>query len=671
MSVLQPLFNKRVLNNFTRSAKADGIKLPSGAQEIAAHWAHQLNTGALDRLTESQVEQTFNNEVFGKLLGYRQIGEVTEATLMPKATVTSGRDTPDFVLGRFEPLGRVEEWVAVGEVKDSRTDLDQPQASRKNKETPVEQGFRYANRGRPGIDWIIVSNFREIRLYKNGYTEAFHHWKMAELLEGDNLLELYLLLRPEGLISTTTEPLTYRVFKTSISTGHELTEGFYVLYKFVQQTLIDHLRNQPASNMLSVPELYGKTYKLLNRVLFAAFCEDHPSGLLPGGTLRRLTVQARQKGGAGVYWDEYRQFFNQLNGGGQKSELAINAFNGGLFAPDPYLENISIDDRLFTRQFHAGVGRRKSQTITGIFGFDVYDFAEDLTVQALGAIFEQSLKDIPKGRSPIRGFGEIELTSQRAGGVYYTPGEITSYIIRRSLDTALDQLESEIRISVENADVSAMRIGSQGRRTPTETKKDLLYFAKFAERIKFFQVLDPACGSGAFLVEALRQFQATYEKTNRAIAELGGSIYQPTLIDLDRLILRNNLHGIDILGESVEISRLSVWLRTAKKGEKLESLEKTIFVGDSLKECGQDNYDMIVGNPPWGADLDGWTRDEIGRRFPDCGEERDSFAVFVIRAWELLRPGGVLGFILPNSWLTVDGYAPFRRWLLENFEIIR
>jgi hypothetical protein len=215
-----------------------------------------------------------------------------------------------------------------------------------------------------------------------------------------------------------------------------------------------------------------------------------------------------------------------------------------------------------------------------------------------------------------------------------------------------------------------MRIGSQGRRTPTETKKDLLYFAKFAERIKFFQVLDPACGSGAFLVEALRQFQATYEKTNRAIAELGGSIYQPTLLDLDRLILRNNLHGIDILAESVEISRLSVWLRTAKKGEKLESLEKTIFVGDSLKECGQDNYDMIVGNPPWGADLDGWTRDEIGRRFPDCGEERDSFAVFVIRAWELLRPGGVLGFILPNSWLTVDGYAPFRRWLLENFEII-
>ena len=140
-------------------------------------------------------------------------------------------------------------------------------------------------------------------------------------------------------------------------------------------------------------------------------------------------------------------------------------------------------------------------------------------------------------------------------------------------------------------------------------------------------------------------------------------------MDLDRSILQKNLYGRDILPESVELSRLSIWLRTARRGEKLESLNSTVTAGDSLRLGELNSYDVIIGNPPWGADLEGWSVNEIQAKFPDAGEEKDSYAIFCIRAWELLVPGGMLGFIIPNSWLTTNGYAAFRSWLLKKFEI--
>jgi len=191
-----------------------------------------------------------------------------------------------------------------------------------------------------------------------------------------------------------------------------------------------------------------------------------------------------------------------------------------------------------------------------------------------------------------------------------------------------------------------------------------------SERLRGFTMIDPACGSGAFLVETLDQLHARYDRTNRMLAELRGVPQQMSTTDLDRIILRNNLHGRDLLPESIEITRLSIWLRTARKGERLELLDSTIATADSLRLNDEQTYDLVVGNPPWGADLNGWTDAQLLARFPNCGEEKDSYAIFVIRAWEMLKSGGILAFILPNSWLTVAGYEGFRNWLLRHFDIL-
>ncbi|RVD58144.1 hypothetical protein EN746_03415 [Mesorhizobium sp. M8A.F.Ca.ET.023.02.2.1] len=511
---------------------------------------------------------------------------------------------------------------------------------------------------------MLVSNFREIRLYKNGYAASYHGWKLDDLLDPERLFEFYLLLRPEGFLNRGREPIANRAFVDSISTGRDITEGFYGLYKEVQQALITELSGHSASVGLTLTELYGKTHKLLNRVLFIAFCQQHPAELVPRNTLRQVVNAARAEGLPGSYWRAYKALFTALNKGGGLGGAALNAFNGGLFAEDPYFDAIEISDVLFQRRFRTGKGRRQSLEITGIFGFDVYDFAEDLNVQALGEIFEQSLKDIDKRTALVRGVGETALSNQQAGGVFYTPREITAYLVRLAFELAFARLADEAEASPSTiGKVSIVPSRNGDRRGKTA------FFTNYATKLSTFKVMDPACGSGAFLVQALDQLQAEHDKVNRALSELSGARNQRSLMDLDRRILRENLVGRDILPESVEITRLSIWLRTAKRGEKLESLDRTIVAGDSLRSGDYDAYDVIIGNPPWGADMEDWDPAQLAQRFPNAGSELDSYAVFVIRAWEMLKLDGVLAFIIPNSFLTVAGYTDFRRWLLQHFDI--
>lgn len=89
----EPLFNQRVLRMLVEQEIASGVEPSDLARERMAHWIDQLQRGALDRVSESTAEQTFNNEIFGTVLGYTQFGQAVEHTLLPKRTGASGRDT--------------------------------------------------------------------------------------------------------------------------------------------------------------------------------------------------------------------------------------------------------------------------------------------------------------------------------------------------------------------------------------------------------------------------------------------------------------------------------------------------------------------------------------------------------------------------------------------------
>ena len=105
------------------------------------------------------------------------------------------------------------------------------------------------------------------------------------------------------------------------------------------------------------------------------------------------------------------------------------------------------------------------------------------------------------------------------------------------------------------------------------------FWEAWQDELAAVRLLDPACGSGAFLIEAFDQLHAAYQASNDRLEELRG---HRTLFDLDKRILENNLYGVDLNEEAIEICRLSLWIKTAERGKALTSLDHTIRVGNSI-----------------------------------------------------------------------------------------
>src|SRR5262249_6601405 len=149
--------------------------------------------------------------------------------------------------------------------------------------------------------------------------------------------------------------------------------------------------------------------------------------------------------------------------------------------------------------------------------------------------------------------------------------------------------------------------------SPQETAL-IRFWEKWQDELARVRVLDPACGSGAFLIEAFEQLYQTYQRANDRLEELRG---RRSLFDLARHILQNNLYGVDLNEEAIQICRLSLWIKTAQRGKVLTSLDQTIRVGNSViadasvhprafewqsafpEVFESGGFDVVVGNPPY------------------------------------------------------------------------
>jgi hypothetical protein len=199
------------------------------------------------------------------------------------------------------------------------------------------------------------------------------------------------------------------------------------------------------------------------------------------------------------------------------------------------------------------------------------------------------------------------------------------------------------------------------------------------------RVVDPACGSGVFLVTAFDYLKAEYDRVNKKIAELRGkSDYIGDVEDVDREILSQNLYGVDVNAESVEITKLSLWLKTAKKGKELDSLDHNIRVGDSLIEDSSFAYlkhgfswngalpevfaaggfDVVLGNPPYvRQELLKDMKPYLQKRFEVYHGVADLYCYFFERGLRLLKQGGRLGYISSSTFFKTSSGAPLRAYL--------
>jgi hypothetical protein len=157
--------------------------------------------------------------------------------------------------------------------------------------------------------------------------------------------------------------------------------------------------------------------------------------------------------------------------------------------------------------------------------------------------------------------------------------------------------------------------------------------------------------------------------------------------------LENNLYGVDINEESVEIAQLALWLRTAKPHRKLNSLNENIKCGNSLisdpaiagdkafdwqkefpKVFERGGFDVVIGNPPYVNMvniLDERQRKYYQRTYKTVKNKSDLYSIFTEKSSELLKSNGLLGFIFSNSWMGTDSFSAFRSFLANDVKVTK
>lgn len=610
---------------------------------------------------EKQLQPLFFNQIFVELLGYENMstGE-SEWSIQFEESTEIDSSVPDGILGIYS--NEREQTKAVIELKalDVR-DLDKKQKrANKNYGSPVDQGYSYANKY-DGCEWIIVSNMLEIRLYKNGQSQHYYEqFFIPELAKNvAEFTRFYYLLRKEGLVE---KNKVLEINRQSVYKKSKITQDFYNFYSQARELLWESLqKNNPS---IDSHDLLEKTQKILNRITFILFSEAN--NLIPSGTLEKFYEQGKSNELLSN-WVFLHTLFEYINEG--KENQNINKFNGGLFKADRILDRIDIPDNDFKI----------------IEGFFKYDFKEGLTVDVLGHIFEQSISDIER----LKG-AETEVGNRKEHGIFYTPEYVTDYIVRESIDQWLEQEKEKLGFNNLKHWTSTEDKSWQTRYI--QENIDLLN--KLKESLSNIKILDPTCGSGAFLTKVFECLHRKHNEIFKDIMELEAlktnqpsSISDEYMLDMDRDILINNIFGIDLNKESVEITKLALWLQTANKHKPLTTLDENIITGNTViddeelacnrrvnwdlsfpgvKEKG--GFDIILGNPPY-IPIDYLDKETIAYYQETYGEilksKWETSIIFMYKSAELLNKNGLISMIVPVTWLTGINYYNFRSEFLN------
>jgi len=300
-----------------------------------------------------------------------------------------------------------------------------------------------------------------------------------------------------------------------------------------------------------------------------------------------------------------------------------------------------------------------------------------LPVEILGSAYEQFLGKVirltPGHIAKIDEKPEV----RKAGGVYYTPQYIVEYIVENTIGKLIEG------------------------KSPAEISK--------------LKIVDPACGSGSFLIGAyqhlLTYHKDYYSQNGKPSKGKKDSLLTPegnlTTAEKKR-ILTNNIYGVDIDVNAVEVTKLSLLLK-CMEGETeasiatqmklfhervLPTLDNNIKDGNSLIDTDyysseldfgeekkikpfnwqrafpeifkNDGFDAVIGNPPWGAEFNQNEVEYLIKKYPQIPQKtKDSYFAFVFRALNFLKPNRYLGFIIPNTWLLINTAQSFREFILK------
>jgi hypothetical protein len=652
-----------------------------------AHWAELLRSGQADRLGERELLPEFISDIFIALLGYQgPPGIDGQYSLSRERHVQVDGQFADAVLGWFgagEPA-----YVAVLEGKGPLDPLERPFAGRRM--SAVDQGYRYAIN--LPCDWVIITSTRQTRLYYKGTDQqTYERFDTEKLASDESLLTkfVFLLGKPRVLPAAGSCHLD-ELFTASLEAGKKLTKSFYRVYADLRHDAFERLSQLNPSIDRHI--ILSTTQKLLDRVLFCAFSEDR--ALLPKNTLKHA-YEHNDPYNPRPIWENFRGLFSAINRGSER--LKIPQYNGGLFADDSILDSLIIPDEVCAGfKLLGDYDYRPAQDLSSAPEPDADDepAAPVIDVDILGHIFEQSISDLEKLRNELDGLvepvsKEKHKTRRKKEGAFYTPSFVTRYIVEQTVGGVITERFEKLRQQHEADATRAMKplfshpgVYDLSSLRPAQRDALLQFWETWQAELGSIRIIDPACGSGAFLIEAFDQLHAAYEQANDRIADFQG---QRRLFELDKHILQHNLYGVDLNEEAIEICRLSLWIKTAQRGKILTSLDHSICVGNSVvadttvdskalnwqssfpEVFASGGFDVVVGNPPyirqeWLAPY----KPHWEATFASYDGSADIFAYFYELGIRLLRPGGKLGFITSGSWVRGNFALNLRQFISQN-----
>ncbi|MGJ0352176.1 N-6 DNA methylase [Aliarcobacter cryaerophilus] len=522
----------------------------------------------------------------------------------------------------------------------------------KNLDKIETQAFNY-HASHSNSKYIIISNFDELRFYVDKKT-AYEKFNLFTL-NYEEFKKLHLLISYESI----KDDVPLKLKEKSNSFEQDISKKLYKDFSHFRTALFENIvKNNLGNEALASSLLNGEalnqqtllrlTQKLCDRIIFILFAEDRD--LLRTNMIKEIREEfINQKFTNYTLYDIYKFYFEAINKGNDK--LQIPQYNGGLFATDLLLDSLIIDDYILDENV---------QILSN------YDFASEISVNILGHIFEQSLTDLEELQANIENIDFDKTKSKRKkDGVFYTPEYITRYIVENTLGKMCQDKREELQIGSETL-VSPSNLKKLTKQEQ-QTKDNLQEYKNWLLNLK---ILDPACGSGAFLNQALEYLISEHKNLQNDLA-LMGDLFASYMVEEE--ILEHNLYGVDINEDAVEIAKLSLWLRTAKRGRPLTKLADKIVCANSLLEMpfSENSFDVVIGNPPY-VRVQGLKSNYENEaklyeeKFVSATGNYDLYVLFMEQSFKMLNQKGKLSYILPHKFLISDFGNGIRGFLSEN-----
>ena len=407
------------------------------------------------------------------------------------------------------------------------------------------------------VRWCVCSNGRAIRVVDARRTWSRDYLEFDCFLVGREPLTqqlLWTVLRADAI--TGDSPLIDRVVDLSRRHGVQvcrvLGDGVLEALALLVSTLAAGKR--PAA----MPVLFEQSLTVLYRVLFLLFAEAR--GLLPVwhpvyrdryslDTIVTALLRGQRYRGL---WLAVQAISRLAHAGCSAGELRVTAFNGRLFSPaqadafdrTPIADTVMGQAVVAVSTTPMGGGSTRTRPTTARARI-VY---RDLDVEQLGAVYERVLEYEPSPGATLVRTREV----RKSSGTFYTPRALTGFLVRQTLAP--------------------------------------LVKSRSAEEILRLRILDPAMGSGAFLVAACRYLSVVAEE---ALIE-EGTWHAHDVTAADRAALRRDvasrcLFGVDLNPMAVQLARLSLWLATLATDKPLSFLDHHLVTGNSLVGASPDD----------------------------------------------------------------------------------